>query len=104
MKIVENGLLKNGTRVNLIGVCDFCKCKFSTFVDVFRDVPGKGDILFRADQDCVNMHIKPEWVYDGETTWLGYVVHSEHRVMRSVDYSVPCPECRNMVQLNIDPN
>lgn len=100
MKILKHGKLKDGQRVNLVGECSFCGCKFETFVDIFRNVSEEGDYVFRTDDDCKQMSIEPEWAYSGESEWCGYRISSP-RVMTGVDYSTTCPECRTKVELKV---
>lgn len=100
MIILKHGKLKEGARNELYGKCKFCGCAFETYVDIFRNVSEDADYVFRTDADCLDMKIEPDWVYSDNQIWKGYTTYLT-RVLRSVDYSVPCPECRAIVNLKI---
>ena len=102
MKILKHGAMSGGVRVDLIGECK-CGCKFSTFVDVFKDYPDEGGYAFRTDPECTKMNIDPEWTYCDPCPEFDWDSHRyliwKPRLLAGVSYSAPCPECRTKVDL-----
>ena len=98
---MKHGKLANGETVFLHGECEACGCKFRTYVDVFRNVFNDGDLVIRTDPDCLHIRSEPEFVpIDATPSWRGYVIETP-RVIKSINYSVDCPECRVNVNLKV---
>jgi predicted nucleic acid-binding Zn-ribbon protein len=98
----KHGKYYNKTYLHVIlrGSCPACGCEFETYVNIIHDDPEKGRITFITDKDCTDMQIDPEFDYweHWSDDYRKYTAQST-RVLRSVNYSCWCPECRTDVQL-----